>query len=101
MPKYKKSEAAAILSQLEALATRMGIKLRYENLKDPDFYIEGGGCRIEGENHIIVHSKLELEDKIEVISRELRKTPLDNVYLAPLLRSVIFGDEELPLDIAD
>ncbi len=97
MGKYKKSDAAMILSQFETLASKLGIKLRYENLKDPDFRIEGGACRIGDDQHIIIHSKLEDEDKIDIIAEELRKLSLEDVFIPPILRTVLFGDEEAPL----
>ncbi len=95
MVQFKKTDIPLVLSQLETLASKLGIKLRYENLKDPNFYIEGGACRIGEEKHIIVHSKLADEDKIDIIVKELRQLPLDDVYLSPLLRKLFYGDEGL------
>ena len=36
MAQFKKTDIPLILSQLETLASKLGIKLRYENLKDPN-----------------------------------------------------------------
>ncbi len=99
MAKFKKSDYAMILAQLEELCVKLGIKLRYENLKDPNFYIEGGSCKIGEENHIIIHKKLENEDKIDILVNELRKFPLEDIFLTPLLRSVIFkGENDLLIE---
>ena len=44
------------LSQLEGLADKLGIPIRYEKIED-ELTGTGGLCRIEGNYILIIHSK--------------------------------------------
>jgi len=79
---------AQLLADLEALCSNLNIELRYEK---GDF--EGGFCRIEDNQVIIINKALTDHRKIGVLARELGTLDLENVYIVPALRQII--DQQL------
>jgi len=73
-----------ILRELETLCSNLGIDLRYEK---GDF--EGGLCRVEKEQLLIINKTLSDQAKIRVLARELRTLDLENIYMVPALRRII------------
>lgn len=73
-----------ILEQLEALAQRMSIKVRYEKCRS-----RGGLCRFKGEQMIILRKDLTVPDKADLLSRLLSRFPLEDYYLMPEVRKVL------------
>ncbi len=73
-----------MLEQLEALAQRMSIKVRYEKCKS-----RGGLCRIKGEQMIIIRKDLTVQDKADLFSRLLCRFPLEDYYLIPEVRKIL------------
>jgi N-dimethylarginine dimethylaminohydrolase len=80
----------AALSQLEGLADKLGIPIRYEIIQD-ELTGLGGLCRIEGQHILIIHSKATVKDKIEIIAEALRRFDLSDIYLKPVLRELLDG----------
>jgi hypothetical protein len=58
----------ALLNQLEELAERMTIAVRYENITGEDSAGSGGLCRIQGRYVLIVDSRATLREKIRVVT---------------------------------
>ncbi len=55
------------LNQLEELAVRLGMKLRYEPLNiDGSVYI-GGFCRVKGQDFVIINKKATRREKIHIL----------------------------------
>lgn len=79
----------AILDQLEDLANRLGIKVRYEQLKKEGSYYTGGLCRVKGEDILIVNSRAKEEDKIEAMAKALASFDLTELYVRPALRDFL------------
>jgi hypothetical protein len=69
------------LRELEAVAQRLSIPIRYERGE-----MRGGLCRLHGRLQIIVNTDLSEEDKADVLAESLAQTDLDTVYLPPRLR---------------
>jgi N-dimethylarginine dimethylaminohydrolase len=78
------------LNQLEGLAEKLGIPIRYEIIQD-ELTGLGGLCRIEGQHILIIHSKATVKDKIEIIAEALRRFDLSDIYLKPVLRELLDG----------
>ncbi|MHB9099348.1 MAG: hypothetical protein ACYC5X_16165 [Syntrophales bacterium] len=83
-----------ILNQLEELAERIGITVRYENMTVEDAPGSGGLCRLKGKYVLIVHSRATLREKIRVVTRALRQFDLNGIYLRPVLRELLEESEE-------
>jgi hypothetical protein len=83
-----------ILNQLEELAERIGITVRYENMKPEDSPGSGGLCRLKGEYVLIIHSRSNHREKIRGVIRALRQFDLTGIYLKPVLRELLEESEE-------
>jgi hypothetical protein len=73
-----------MLEQLEALAQKMSIKVRYEKCKS-----RGGLCRLEQEQVLIVRKGLSVPEKVDVLSYGLCRFPLEDYYLMPEVRKLL------------
>ena len=78
-----------ILSQLEELAGKLGIQIRYETIKKEDFLNTGGLCRLKGEYVFIINSKATTKDKIQTLARAVKRFDLTQVYIRPALREFL------------
>ena len=72
------------LGELEAVAARLSIPVRYERGE-----MRGGLCRIGGRWQIIINADLEDEEKREILMESLARTDLGSVYVPPRLRREI------------
>ncbi|HOF05274.1 MAG TPA: hypothetical protein PK175_04880 [Syntrophales bacterium] len=80
------------LNQLEELAARLGMKIRYESLPAPGNMRLGGCCRVKGEEFVIIHRRASLQDKIQIIVDALKRHDLSDVYVLPSLRKMLDKD---------
>jgi hypothetical protein len=87
MKKLTKKEKEDILILLEELATKLGIQIEYANLL-PEFR-EGGNCRVINKQRIIIERRLSLDRKIDILSSNLKKYKLDEVFVPPLLKTFL------------
>jgi N-dimethylarginine dimethylaminohydrolase len=76
------------LSQLEELADRLGIPIRYEKIED-ELTGPGGLCRIEGKHILIIHSKATVREKIQIMTEALGRFDLGDIYVKPALRELL------------
>ena len=81
------------LSQLEGLADKLGIPIRYEIIKD-ELTGPGGLCRIEGKYVLIIHSKATVKEKMQIMIEALKRFDLGDIYLKPALREMLDGYAE-------
>jgi len=79
----------AILSQLEELAQRLGIRVRYETLKGDGLSHSGGICRIHGQDVVIINKKATGMEKIHIIAEALKRHDLSRIYMLPSLRELL------------
>lgn len=84
-----------LLVELEALAERLGITVRYEPLKIEGAQHTGGFCRVKGQDFVIIHKKASTRDKIHVLTETLRKRDLSQLYLLPTVRKALGDDEDV------
>ena len=73
-----------ILLALEDLVANLNIQLRYEK---GDF--AGGFCRVDDDKIIIVNSEYSRKKKIYLLTRELSRLDLDDVFIVPAIRKLI------------
>jgi hypothetical protein len=83
-----------LLNQLEELAERLEIPVRYENITTEDSSGTGGLCRIKGEYVLMIHSRLAVKEKVQVIITALKKFDLSEIYIKPALRELLEKCEE-------
>ena len=77
-----------ILLELEKLALRLGVPVRFEPF-DLRTAGKGGLCRLHGMPLIVVDVGLPVLDKIGVLSEALASFDLEAIYLPPVLRARI------------
>ena len=75
---------ALLLQELEALAERLGVKVRYGSLEG-----SGGLCRYGGATHLILNQSFSVPERIEAFLRALRQLDLNAVFVAPKIRELI------------
>ena len=78
-----------LLSQMEELAGKLGIEIRYGNIPGEDSHRTGGLCRVKGQYKLIIHSRLTVKEKIGVIIKNLKGFELDDVYVIPVIRELL------------
>jgi hypothetical protein len=78
----------AALSQLEALADKLEIPIRYDIVKD-ELTGLGGLCRIEGKYILIIHSKATVKEKVQIMADAIRRFDLGDIYVRPALRELL------------
>jgi hypothetical protein len=78
-----------LLNQLEELAQRLTIEIRYVTIRKGDFLATGGLCRVEDQYIIVVNKKSTIKDKVEILARAIKRFDLSKVYLRPALRDFL------------
>jgi len=78
-----------ILDQLEELAGKLGIEIRYGNIGVEDSRRMGGLCRAKGKYFLIMHSRLTTKEKIGVIIKTLKRFEIGDVYVRPVIRELL------------
>ena len=77
-------DAPPDLRQLEEVARRLAIPVRYEPGD-----MRGGLCRLGRQWQIIVNADLDAEEKAEVLAESLAQAPFDTVFVPPRIRDVL------------
>jgi hypothetical protein len=80
-----------IIDQLEKLAERFGIRIRYEPIKQDEDLVKvvGGLCLLRGEYVLIIDSKAAMRDKIRTLAEAVKHFDLDPIYIKPALRELL------------
>jgi len=73
-----------IINELEDLASKSGIAIRYEK---GDF--EGGFCVLKAERLIMVNKKLAPGKRASIVAQGLAEIGIDELYLKPAVREFI------------
>ena len=74
-----------ILAELEKLAKRLGVAVRFEAF-DAKNGGKGGLCRLHGAPFIVIDAGLPVLEKIGILSEALSTFDLEAIYLPPVLR---------------
>jgi len=77
------------LNQLEELALRLGMTIRYEPLKIEGSVYIGGFCRVKGQDFVIVNKKATTQERIHVLTDALKRRELSEIYILPSLRKLL------------
>jgi hypothetical protein len=83
-----------LLNQLEELAGKLGIEIRYGNIPGEDSHRTGGLCRVKGQYVLIIHSRLTVKEKIGVIIKTLKGFEMGDVYVMPVIRELLDKSKE-------
>jgi len=81
---------AELRSQLETVARKLGILVRFEAFEAGPGR-KGGLCKVRGEARIVVDSGAPLLEQIATLEDALRTMDLEGVFLPPLVRARIEG----------
>ena len=82
-----------LLIELTELACKLEIIIRDEALNLEESWSLGGLCRIEGQYVLILNSRATVKEKIQVMIKALQPFDLSDMYLKPVIRNVLEGDE--------
>jgi hypothetical protein len=82
-------DAEDVLHNLESLAKRLSIGIKYNNLDNEEFRIESGACNIKGKEVIIIDSRLPAKEKCRILSGQLRKHNTEDIFIPPFLREMM------------
>jgi hypothetical protein len=83
-----------LINQLEELAGKLGIEIRYGNIPGEESHRMGGLCRVNGKYVLIMHSRLTVKEKIGVITKTLKGFEMDDLYVIPVIRELIDKSKE-------
>jgi len=86
-----------ILILLEALADRLGVIVRDEPINIDEVSCSGGLCFVEGKYILILNSQTTVREKIQVAVKALRQFDLSDVYVKPIIRTLL--EEQGTLEI--
>jgi hypothetical protein len=86
--KKKSSKDQRLLGQLEEIAQKLNLKVRYEQIRKESRFYPGGLCRVKDEDIIIINSKAPLEDKINTFVGALGNFDLSSIFIHPALRDL-------------
>ena len=82
-----------LLAQLEELARKLSVAVRYEHIESEEAFTPGGICRIMDANVIIIDSRLSRQEKVYTLARSLKQFDLNKIYLRPALREFLKDPE--------
>jgi hypothetical protein len=82
-------------SHLEAVARRLGVRVRFEPF-EPGAYRRGGLCKVRGETRIFVDAGASMVEQIATLEGALRKLDLEAIFIPPLVRARIEGWRRTP-----
>ena len=82
-------DATYLLSQLEGVAYKLGVGVRYETFGNDNEDRPGGYCRLGNKKYIIVNKNLPLHAKVIVIGLALKHLDLEGIYVRPAVRDFL------------
>ena len=78
-----------LLNQIEELAGKLGIEIRYGKIGGEESHRTGGLCRVKGQYVLIMHSRLTAKEKIGVIIKTLQGFEIGDIYIMPVIRELL------------
>jgi len=78
-----------LLQEMESLAARLEIDVRYESLADDELTIHSGGCKVLDRKLIIIDKSQPIAERALLLARELSRYELEDFYLLPRVREFI------------
>jgi hypothetical protein len=83
-----------VLSQLEGLAYKLGIAIRYDKVIRDESSGRGGLCRIQGDYVLFIDSQATTKEKIRVSIEALKQFNLADIHIKPAIRDLLEGSKE-------
>lgn len=83
-----------LLSELETLASRLGIVVRVESFGGGTLEGHGGLCWVHGKPVVMMDSSLSVTERIATLTGALAAFELGGVYVPPLVRACI--EDQIP-----
>ncbi|MFZ0447899.1 MAG: hypothetical protein WAL98_01535 [Desulfatiglandaceae bacterium] len=80
-----------LLNQLEELAERLDISVRYETTLEDFLLSHGGLCRLKDRYVIIVNKDISAAEKAKTLGLAIARFDLDTIYIRPGLRAFLSG----------
>jgi hypothetical protein len=84
---------AWLRNQLEELADKLGLAVRYEKIQAEESSYPGGLCHLQGKPVIIIDDQIPERMKVEVLIEALRRFPTGAIYVKPVVRELLEGRE--------
>jgi hypothetical protein len=88
-PKIK-PEQQFLFEELCAVFKKLGIAIRIEK-----GYFNGGLCKLEDQELIIINKDLPIDQNIELLTGQLQALDLDHIYVSPKIRSLLVLKNEV------
>ena len=83
-----------LLQELEEIAEKLSIAIRYDDLMGMDFKVKGGLCNLRGQNVIIMDRRIPPRERIDLLTRVLRQFDLSPIFMKPYVRLIIEDGSE-------
>jgi hypothetical protein len=81
-------KSEALLTELEALAERLGVQVKYESLGGQGVGL-GGLCKVKGEWRAIIDRRASKGEQVAVLAHCLSGFDLEAIFLPPEVRQVM------------
>lgn len=78
-----------LLASLEEAAEKLGIGLRYDDLRKGAVNTNGGRYTLHGEDFILIHKGLKTPERVDILSDLISTFDTSSVFLPPEARELI------------
>jgi hypothetical protein len=87
----REDEAIRILDQLEQVASKLGVTVRYEYLGDEESGLspKSGSCCLRGYQLIIVDKHQSRAEQCRILVSELKRFDLSKIFVSPIVRKLL------------
>jgi len=82
-------EPRKVLEYLEDLAERLDVEIVYEKLREEDFSVKGGLCKVKGAYKVFMEPSEPMERRVEILAGALSCFDTKEVYLLPFIREIL------------
>lgn len=89
-------ESIKALEYLEDLALKLGVEIVYEKLRESEFLVEGGLCKVRGVYKVFLDRSEPIEGRIQILARALSSFNRDDVYVLPFIREILEKAQNFP-----
>ena len=85
----RESAEVQLLDTLEDVARQVGVEVVHDHIRDEGFMSRGGSCRLRDRWMILLDRKMATSDKVDLLATELRRWPIDGVFVPPAIRHLL------------
>jgi hypothetical protein len=87
---------ALLVSQLEEVARKLRVTVRYEPLENEEVSSTGGLCRVQNRHLILIDNRTSAREQASVLAKALRHFDVSRIYLRPGVRAFLDQAERQP-----